>query len=168
MIHLVLPFALASILAGAGVHAILARRNAVLMLIGVELVLAAAGLILVTASAVLPDRDSAGQILAVFVITLAAAEVTLALGIILFAFRQRGHIDLTQGLYEDGDLADNDDSDARDAVAQDAAVHDDDVAQDDVVDAEPVVARPGTGATPVGSTASASTTTSDPSEGGRS
>lgn len=101
MIHLVLPFALASILAGCGVYAILARRNAVLMLIGVELVLAAANLVLVTSSAILPDAHSAGQVVALFVITLAAAEVTLALGIVLYAFRMRGHIDLGQGLDAD-------------------------------------------------------------------
>ncbi|MCI0154347.1 NADH-quinone oxidoreductase subunit NuoK [Dermacoccus nishinomiyaensis] len=106
MIHLVLPFGLASILAGAGVYAILARRNAVLMLIGVELVLAAANLVLVTTSAILPDPGGSAQIMSLFVITLAAAEVTLALGIILYAFRARGHIDLGEGLDADEVRAD--------------------------------------------------------------
>lgn len=96
MIHLVLPFALAAFLAATGVYGILARRNAVLMLIGVELVLAAAGLILVTMSATLPSHSAAAQVLALFVITLAAAEVCLALGVVLAAFRLRGHIDLTE------------------------------------------------------------------------
>ena len=95
MIHLVLPYALAAVLAGAGVFGILARRNAVLMLIGVELVLAAANLILVTVSATQHDRIAGGQILTIFVITLAAAEVCVALGIILAVFRERGHIDIT-------------------------------------------------------------------------
>lgn len=94
MIHLLLPFALAAVLAGSGVYGVLARRNAVLMLVGVELILASASLILVTMSTTLPDDAAAGQILTIFVITLAAAEVTLALGIILYAFRARGHIDL--------------------------------------------------------------------------
>lgn len=106
MIHLVLPFGLASILAGAGVYAILARRYAVLMLIGVELVLAAANLVLVTTSAILPDPGGSAQIMSLFVITLAAAEVTLALGIILYAFRARGHIDLGEGLDADEVRAD--------------------------------------------------------------
>lgn len=109
MIHLVLPFGLASVLAGAGVHAILARRNAVLMLIGVELVLAAANLVLVTTSAILPDPGGSAQIMSLFVITLAAAEVTLALGIILAAFRLRGHIDLTERLDDDAAHAPVDD-----------------------------------------------------------
>ena len=98
MIHLVLPFGLAAVLAATGVYGILARRNAVLMLIGVELLLAAASTVLVTMSATLPDDEAVGQILTIFVITLAAAEVTLALGIILAAYRLRGHIDLTEPL----------------------------------------------------------------------
>lgn len=96
MIHLIAPYALAAVLAGAGVHGILSRRNAVLMLIGVELVLASANLILVTASATMSDALAAGQILTIFIITLAAAEVCVALGIILAAFRASGHIDLTR------------------------------------------------------------------------
>jgi NADH-quinone oxidoreductase subunit K len=101
VIHLLLPFALAAVLAGSGVYGVLARRNAVLMLVGVELILASASLILVTMSTTLPDDAAAGQILTIFVITLAAAEVTLALGIILAAFRLRGHIDLTERLDDD-------------------------------------------------------------------
>lgn len=95
MIHILLPYALAAVLVGAGVYGILTRRNAVLMLIGVELVLAAANVVMVTASATAKDTLAAGQILSIFVITLAAAEVCVALGIILAVFRERGHIDLT-------------------------------------------------------------------------
>lgn len=98
MIHLLLPFTLAAILAASGTYGILARRNAVLVLVGVELVLASASLLLVTMSATLPDEDSAGQVLTLFVITLAAAEVALALGIVLAAYRLRGHIDVTEPL----------------------------------------------------------------------
>lgn len=96
MIHLVLPFALAALLAAAGVYGILARRNAVLMLIGVELILAAANLTLITVAMTRPDPVAAGQILPIFIITLAAAEVAIALGIILFTFRTQGHIDLSK------------------------------------------------------------------------
>lgn len=95
MIHLALPVALAAVLAGAGVYGILARRNAVLVLVGVELVLAAATLLLVTFG-VRPDSPlAAGPVLALFVITIAAAEITVALAIILLMFRLRGHVDLT-------------------------------------------------------------------------
>lgn len=102
MIHLLLPFTLAAILAASGTYGILARRNAVLVLVGVELVLASASLLLVTMSATLPDEDSAGQVLTLFVITLAAAEVALALGIVLAAYRLRGHIDVTEPLEASG------------------------------------------------------------------
>ncbi len=50
MIHLVGPAVLAAALAGLGVYGLLARRNAVLVLIGAELLVAAAGVLLVTAS----------------------------------------------------------------------------------------------------------------------
>lgn len=102
MIHLFLPYALASVLAGAGMYGILSRRNAVLMLVGVELVLAAANLILVTVSATSGDKLASGQILSIFIMTLAAAEVAVALGVILVAFRTNGHIDLTAKPLDDG------------------------------------------------------------------
>ena len=57
----------------------LARRNAVLVLIGVELILNAANLLLVTAGAARARRCAAGRVLALFVITIAAAEIGVAL-----------------------------------------------------------------------------------------
>lgn len=96
MIHLELPLILASILAGTGVYGILARRNAVLVLIGVELILAAAGLIMVTMGSVLEDTLRGGHILTIFVITIAAAEIAVALALIIAVFRARGDIDITR------------------------------------------------------------------------
>ncbi len=96
MIHLSGPFLLAAVLAGLGTYGVLARRNAVLVLIGVELILNAAGIILVALGSVGADRWSAGPILTLFVITIAAAEVTVALAIVLAVFRQRGTIDLSE------------------------------------------------------------------------
>src|SRR3954466_10357385 len=95
MIHLSLPAALAALLAGIGVYGVLARRNAVLVLIGVELILNAANLLLVTAGTRSASPLSAGPVLTLFVITIAAAEITVALAIILVMFRRSGHIDLT-------------------------------------------------------------------------
>ena len=95
MIHLSLPAALAALLAGMGVYGVLARRNAVLVLIGVELILNAANLLLVTAGSRPGAPLSAGPVLTLFVITIAAAEITVALAIILVMFRRSGHIDLT-------------------------------------------------------------------------
>jgi NADH-quinone oxidoreductase subunit K len=95
VIHLALPVALAAVLAGAGVYGVLARRNAVLVLVGVELVLAAGTLLLVTFGTRPDSPLAAGPVLALFVITIAAAEITVALAIVLLMFRLRGHVDLT-------------------------------------------------------------------------
>lgn len=95
MIDLQLPALLSALLAGIGVYGVLARRNAVLVLIGVELILNAANLLLVTAGSRSGVPFAAGPVLALFVITIAAAEVVVALAIILVMFRRFGHIDLT-------------------------------------------------------------------------
>ena len=95
MIHLQLPALLSALLAGIGVYGVLARRNAVLVLIGVELILNAANLLLVTAGSRPGSAIAAGPVLTLFVITIAAAEVCIALAIILMMFRRFGHIDLT-------------------------------------------------------------------------
>ena len=111
MIHLALPGALVALLAGIGVYGVLARRNAVLVLIGVELILNAANLLLVTAGSRPGAPFSAGAVLTLFVITIAAAEITVALAIILVLFRRAGHIDLTAvpDLSDDPDAPDDPD-----------------------------------------------------------
>ncbi|MDN5794626.1 MAG: NADH-quinone oxidoreductase subunit NuoK [Intrasporangium sp.] len=95
MIHLQWPVMLAAVLAGLGVYGVIARRNAVLVLIGVELILNAANLLLVTAGS-RPDAPlAAGSVVTLFVVTIAAAEISIALAVILVMFRRFGHIDLT-------------------------------------------------------------------------
>lgn len=94
MIHLAGPYLLAAVLAGLGTFGVLARRNAVLVLVGVELILNAANLLLVTVGAAAADHWAAGNILALFVVTIAAAEVSVALAVVLAVFRRRGDIDL--------------------------------------------------------------------------
>lgn len=96
MIHLAGPYALAAVLAGLGAYGVLARRNAVLMLIGVELILNAANLLLVSVGSVGADTWQAGNVLTLFVITIAAAEVCVALAVVLALFRLRGDVDLTR------------------------------------------------------------------------
>lgn len=96
MIHLAGPYLLASALVGLGVFGIAVRRNAVLVLVGVELVLSGSLVLLVTTQAAAADRWAAGSILPLFVITIAAAEVVVALVVILAAFRQRERIDLDE------------------------------------------------------------------------
>lgn len=96
MIHLWLPLALVCVLAGAGTYGVIARRNAVLVLIGVELILNAANLLFVTMGSVLDDVLRTGHVLTLFLITIAAAEMGVALAVVLALFRDRGHIDLSE------------------------------------------------------------------------
>lgn len=96
MIHLAGPYVLAALLVGLGVMGIAVRRNAVLVLVGVELVLSGCLVLLVTTQAAAGDRWSSGSVLPLFVITIAAAEVVVALAVVLAAFRHRGRIDLDE------------------------------------------------------------------------
>lgn len=115
MMHLHLPAALAALLAGIGIYGVLARRNAVLVLIGVELVLNAANLLLVTVGSRPGSPLAAGSVLTLFVITIAAAEICVALAVILVMFRRFGHIDLTAVPDDSTDAAPGDDATPRSA-----------------------------------------------------
>lgn len=101
MIHLWLPMALSAALFGVGMYGVLARRNAVLIVVGVELMLAAAGILLVAVGAATPDPYLVGQTLTIFLITIAAAEIAVALGAVVLAFRARGHIDVSVAAEDD-------------------------------------------------------------------
>ena len=103
MIHLSLPLALVAALFGIGLYGVVARRNAVLVLIGVELMLAAAGLLFITAGTTMPGHDPmrGGQVLTIFLITIAAAEISVALAVIVAVFRARGDIDMTRAGEDD-------------------------------------------------------------------
>jgi len=80
---------LAALLFAMGVYGILVRRNAVMVLLSVELMLAAVNINLVAMEALWRTTEALGQILAVFIITIAAAEVGIGLAIILLVFRNR-------------------------------------------------------------------------------
>lgn len=85
--HPVIPYVLAGLLFGTGVYGVTVRRNAVLLLMSVELMLGAVNLVLVTADVTL--KQHVGQAFALFVIVIAAAEVGLGLAIVLQLFRLR-------------------------------------------------------------------------------
>lgn len=91
---LLFPLVLSSVLFGIGVYTVLARRHAVLVLMGVELMLNAVNLNLVAFDAWWHDRLDAGQVFALFVIAIAAAEIGLGLAIVLFVFRTHQHVDI--------------------------------------------------------------------------
>lgn len=78
-----------------GVATILVRRNAIYVLMGVELILNAANLNFV-AFARFGGRGLDGQMVALFVIILAAAEAAIALAIVLRIFHDFGTIDITR------------------------------------------------------------------------
>ncbi len=80
---------LAAILFVMGVYGLLVRRNAVMVLLSVELMLAAVNINLVAMEAFWQTTEALGQIMAVFIITVAAAEVGIGLAIILLIFRNR-------------------------------------------------------------------------------
>ena len=83
---------LAAILFCIGVYGVLARRNGVLVLMSVELMLNAVNINLVAFSAYL--HSAASQVFALFVITIAAAEVGVGLAIVLLIYRNLHSPDL--------------------------------------------------------------------------
>lgn len=75
-----------------GVYGVLTRRNSVLVLMSVELMLAAVNINLVAFSAF--RGALAGQVFALFVLTIAAAEVGVGLAIVLLIYRNLRSSDL--------------------------------------------------------------------------
>ena len=91
MIGLMHYLAVAAILFTLGVLGIfLNRRNIILMLMAIELILLAVNINLVAFSAFL--GDVVGQVMAMFVLTVAAAEAAIGLAILVIFFRRRGSI----------------------------------------------------------------------------
>ncbi len=80
---------LAALLFSLGVYGLLARRNAVLVLLAIELMLNAVNINLIAFEAMIRDSLATGQVFAIFVITVAAAEVGIGLAIVLLIFRNR-------------------------------------------------------------------------------
>jgi NADH-quinone oxidoreductase subunit K len=114
LIRPVIPYVTAALLFGLGVYGVLRRRNAVLVLMAVELMLNGVNLVLVTADttvrAAVPGPHSGG-VFALFVIVLAAAEVGVGLAVILQLFRLRrsvavDEVQLTEVRWEEVQLGD--------------------------------------------------------------
>jgi len=85
---------LSAFLFGTGVYGVLARRNGVLVLMSVELMLNAVNINLVAFSAF--NHDVGGQIFALFIIAIAAAEVGVGLAIVLLIYRNLRSPDLDE------------------------------------------------------------------------
>ncbi|MFD4556192.1 NADH-quinone oxidoreductase subunit NuoK [Streptomyces sp. NPDC058469] len=96
--HLVYPAVLAALLFCTGIYGVLARRNAILVLMSVELMLNAVNLNLVAfdvwLSRTAEEKLHSGQALTLFTIAIAAAEIGIGLAIVLAVYRGRGTSDI--------------------------------------------------------------------------
>ncbi|MFE7133433.1 NADH-quinone oxidoreductase subunit NuoK [Streptomyces sp. NPDC057638] len=92
--HLAYPAVLSVLLFCVGVYGVLARRNAILVLMSVELMLNAVNLNLVAFDVWLRDTLHSGQALTLFTIAIAAAEIGIGLAIVLMVYRNRGSSDV--------------------------------------------------------------------------
>ena len=94
MIRLPLVLFFSAVLFSAGVYGVLARRNAVLVLMSIELMLNAVNVNLVAFSQLW--KNLAGQVFALFVIAVAAAEVGIGLAIVILIYRNRETINIDE------------------------------------------------------------------------
>ena len=85
---------LAAVLFCIGVYGVLSRRNGVMVLMSIELILNAVNINLVAFSAYL--QDITGQVFSLFVIAVAAAEVGVGLALVLMLYRNRTSIELDE------------------------------------------------------------------------
>ncbi|MFI9563816.1 NADH-quinone oxidoreductase subunit NuoK [Streptomyces rishiriensis] len=96
--HLAYPAVLSALLFCTGLYGVLARRNAILILMSVELMLNAVNLNLVAfdvwLSKTAEETLHSGQALTLFTIAIAAAEIGIGLAIVLAVHRNRGTADI--------------------------------------------------------------------------
>lgn len=85
---------LSAVLFCIGVYGVLARKNGVLVLMSIELILNAVNINLVAFGAL--TEDVGGEVFALFTIAVAAAEVGIGLAIVLLIYRNRRSIDLSE------------------------------------------------------------------------
>ncbi len=84
----------AAVLFCIGVYGVLTRKNGVLVLMSIELILNAVNINLVAFGAY--NADIGGQVFALFIIAVAAAEVGVGLAIVLLIYRNRRSIDVSE------------------------------------------------------------------------
>ncbi|MFD4319585.1 NADH-quinone oxidoreductase subunit NuoK [Streptomyces sp. NPDC058548] len=122
--HLAYPAVLAALLFAIGVYGVLARRNAILVLMSVELMLNAVNLNLVAFDVWLRDTLHAGQALTLFTIAIAAAEIGIGLAIVLMVHRNKGTSDIDR-LRDTAEPPQPWDSAAEDTATEDGTTTDD-------------------------------------------
>jgi NADH:ubiquinone oxidoreductase subunit K len=94
VIRVWLPLLFSAVLFSAGVYGVLARRNAVLVLMSIELMLNAVNVNFVAFASYLGQLT--GQVFALFVITVAAAEVGIGLAIVILIYRNRETVNVDE------------------------------------------------------------------------
>lgn len=87
---------LSALLFSLGLYGALARRNIVAILMAIEIMLNAVNIAFVALARYIVPSALTGQVFAVFVITVAAAEVTVGLAILMALFRRRRTVDIEQ------------------------------------------------------------------------
>jgi NADH-quinone oxidoreductase subunit K len=92
---MIVPFNHVLVLAGLlflmGIFCVVVRRSLIMILLGVEVMLNAASIILVGGSLLWQNLD--GQAIVLFVFAIAAAEVSVGLALIVWAYRRTGSVD---------------------------------------------------------------------------
>lgn len=83
---------LCSILFAIGITGVLLRRNAIIVLMSIEIMLNSVNLLLAAFSAY--KNDPAGQVFVFFIMVVAAAEVAVGLAMIVMTYRNSGTIDI--------------------------------------------------------------------------
>ncbi len=86
---------LAAVLFAIGLYGALAKRNAIIILMCIEIMLNAANIALVAFSRFITPTLLTGQVFAIFIIVVAAAEAAVGLAIIISIFRNHETIDTT-------------------------------------------------------------------------
>ncbi|MFN2595435.1 MAG: NADH-quinone oxidoreductase subunit NuoK [Actinomycetota bacterium] len=87
---------LSALIFSIGVYGVLARNNAVLVLLSIELMLNSVNINLVAFAAMFKTEGVAGLVFALFVIAVAAAEVGVGLAIVILIFRNRQDVDVDE------------------------------------------------------------------------
>jgi len=87
---------LAAALFCSGIFGLVTSRNAIRVLMSIELLLNSVNLNLMAFSNYLDPEDIKGQVFAVFVISIAAAEAAVGLAIVLTIYRNRNTVDMEQ------------------------------------------------------------------------
>ena len=85
---------LSSVLFCIGIYGVLARKNGVMVLMSIELILNAVNINLMAFSSYVDNNLIQGQVFTIFVITVAAAEAAVGLAILLSLYRNRVTVDM--------------------------------------------------------------------------